>query len=132
MHVAVLATTDCGIDPVLDEAISAVRGTCGSISIAAVIEPAVICCGLGFPGAGISTVALRDSDRAYVNDLGRRLVARLPDDVCARHAGFLGWTCPELLRFLRAGSVDRLLFGAKPLNPFTRWTLLRASKSIAA
>jgi hypothetical protein len=132
VHVAVVADTERGIDPVLADAVSAVRGSCGSISIVAVCEPARICCGIGFPGAGLATSQLRDGDRVYVAELGRRLVARLPDDVCATHAGFLGWSCPELLRFLRGGSVDRVIFAARPFNPLTRWTLMRASKSIGA
>lgn len=127
MHVAVLASTEHGIEPVLDEAVTAVRGSCGRITIGAVYEPARIYCGIGFPGACIATTHVHDGDHWAVCELGRRLVARLPDDVNAAYAGFLGWRCPELRRFLRSCAADRVMVAGRPLNPFARRTLLRTA-----
>jgi hypothetical protein len=126
MHVVVLASTERGIDAVLDDAVSAVRQSYGRISIGAVCEPARIPCGIGCAGAVI--VPAGEDERAAVCDLAQRLVARLPPDVDATHAGFLGWGRPELRRFLRSCAADRLMMSGGPLNPVTRWSLVRASR----
>ncbi|MEA2143538.1 MAG: hypothetical protein QOI64_1968, partial [Solirubrobacteraceae bacterium] len=107
MHVVVLASTERGIDAVLDDAVGAVRQSHGRISIGAVREPARIACGIGYAGAPI--VSASEGERAAVSELAQRLVARLPPDVDATHAGFLGWGRPELRRFLRSCAADRVM-----------------------
>jgi hypothetical protein len=129
MHVAVLTSTEEGADAVLAEAVATVRATCGWISVMAVYQPMVVSCGIGFAAAGVIPPPTRDQDRVVACELARRFVDRLPADVRAMHAGFLGWRCPELLRFLRSGDVDRVLVAGWPLNPLARWAVLRAARS---
>jgi hypothetical protein len=132
MHVAILAGTDHGADAVLDEAVAAVRASSGRITIGAVCEPARLSWGIGFPGAGLAPAQLIESDRSAACSLARRLLERLPPDVDATHAGFLGWRCPELRAFLRTARADRVLVVGGPFSPIARWTLQRRCKSIAA
>ena len=129
MQVAVLTSTERCADLVLEEAVAAVRGSCGRIAVLVVHEEFAFAYNFGgMPGA-LAAPVVREDEPWRAAAAARDLVDRLPADVEATHAGFRSWGCPALLGHLRSGAIDRVLLGDWPISIRARRKVLRATRS---
>lgn len=129
MRVAVLTSAERGADLILDDAIAAVRGSCGRIAVLVVNEEFAVSYNFGgMPGA-LAAPIVREDEPWPAAAVARELVDRLPADINATHAAFRSWRCPALLGQLRSGELDRVLLGDWPASILARRKVVRATRT---